>query len=59
MCEHTLGGKENIGKIFAVWMHFYNTYYGVLTEKRLDTNEMAAQKQDYMKQFDNPTDFTW
>lgn len=42
MCEHTIGGKENIGKIFAVWMHFYNTYYGVLTEKQLDSNNVAA-----------------
>jgi hypothetical protein len=22
----TLGGKENIGKIFIVWKHFYNMY---------------------------------
>jgi hypothetical protein len=35
LCDHTIGGQENVGKIFAVWMHFYNTYYSLLSEKRL------------------------
>jgi hypothetical protein len=30
LCEHTLGGLENTGKIFAVWMHYYNSYYDLL-----------------------------
>lgn len=47
-----------MGKIFAVWMHFYNTYYGLLAEKRLDTPEVAKQRKEYMGQFEHPTDFT-
>ena len=35
MCEHTLGGRENIGKIFVVWTHFYNIYHKQLSEKVL------------------------
>jgi hypothetical protein len=47
-----------VGKIFAVWMHFYNTYYGLLGEKRLDSAEVAQQRKEYMGQFEHPTDFT-
>jgi len=35
LCHHTIGGRENIGKIFIIWMHYYKTYYDILTEKRL------------------------
>lgn len=38
LCHHTIGGKENIGKIFMVWMHFYKTYYDVIQAKRLSIN---------------------
>lgn len=38
LCEHTIGGRENIGKIFIVWMHYYKTYYDILSEKRLSIN---------------------
>jgi hypothetical protein len=39
-------------------MHYYNTYYSLLTEKRLDSADVAQQKQEYMSQFEDPTDFT-
>jgi len=37
LCEHTIGGKENLGKIFVVWMHFYRAYYEALTAKKLES----------------------
>ena len=43
-CHHTIGGKENIGKIFIIWMHFYKTYYEALTEKRLYEGKDAERR---------------
>ncbi len=58
MCHHTIGGRENIGKIFIVWMHFYSTYFQSLSENRLYDSEGKKQREEYLNQFDDPTDFT-
>jgi hypothetical protein len=55
MCDHTIGGNENIGKIFIVWMHFYKIYYEQLGEKRLGQTDEHKKK---LNQFEHPTNFT-
>ena len=56
-CEHTLGAKENIGKIFVIWTHFYKAYYERLTAPRLLSEEKQRQRDEYLSQFEDPRDF--
>ncbi len=58
MCEETLGGKENIGKIFIIWMHYYKIYFGHLSEKVLEDKQKEEIRDQYMERFDDPTDYT-
>lgn len=48
MCEHTLGGRENIGKIFVVWTHFYNNYHKQLSERVVEDRESKSIRRSFM-----------
>jgi hypothetical protein len=48
MCEHTLGGRENIGKIFVVWTHFYNNYHKQLSERVVEDHESKSIRRSFM-----------
>lgn len=32
----TIGGRENIGKIFLLWKHYHNTYTNILNGEPKD-----------------------
>ena len=57
MCHHTIGGKENIGKIFIVWNHFFHLYHNQLSEKRIESKQNEALRESFMDRYENPVDF--